>query len=55
MPAYTLAVSFILTPLGVAWYFKMALAGRNWGIIRPKRKPEGEEDSIIHSEGTAAA
>ena len=39
MPAYTLVLSFVLTPLGVIWYTKMALAARNWGIIRPHRRP----------------
>lgn len=37
MPVYTLAVSFILTPLGVIWYAKMAVGARNWGLIRPNR------------------
>jgi hypothetical protein len=37
MPMYTLFVSFILTPLGVIWYAKMALASRNAGVIRPRR------------------
>jgi hypothetical protein len=60
MPAYTVAVSFILTPLGVFWYFKMALAGRNWGIIRPNRESselpgsELENDGLRHQRGTAA-
>ena len=32
MPFYTLAVGFILTPLGVVWYAKMAAGARNWGL-----------------------
>jgi cellulose synthase/poly-beta-1,6-N-acetylglucosamine synthase-like glycosyltransferase len=39
MPLYTLFISFILTPLGVVWYAKMAGASRNWGVIRPRRRP----------------
>jgi cellulose synthase/poly-beta-1,6-N-acetylglucosamine synthase-like glycosyltransferase len=38
MPFYTLVVSFILTPLGVVWYAKMAVGARNWGLIRPGRR-----------------
>lgn len=38
MPAYTLVLSFLLTPLGLIWYAKMAMASRNWGLIRPRRK-----------------
>lgn len=38
MPAYTLLLSFVITPLGVIWYTKMAMASRNWGIIRPRRE-----------------
>jgi hypothetical protein len=38
MPFYTLVVSFILTPLGVVWYAKMAIGARNWGVIRPHRR-----------------
>lgn len=37
MPLYTFVSSMILTPLGILWYFKMAIEGHNWGIIRPKR------------------
>jgi hypothetical protein len=40
MPFYTLVVSFVLTPLGVVWYAKMAIGARNWGIIRPGRPLE---------------
>jgi hypothetical protein len=38
MPFYTFVSSMILTPLGIIWYFKMALEGGNWGIIRPHRE-----------------
>jgi hypothetical protein len=38
MPFSTQAVSFILTPLGVVWYLKMAIGAGNWGIIRPHRQ-----------------
>lgn len=38
MPLYTLVSSMVMTPLGVIWYFKMALKDGNWGIIRPRRK-----------------
>ena len=37
MPLYTLALSMILTPLGIIWYFKMVIEGGNWGLIRPNR------------------
>ena len=37
MPLYTLVLSMVLTPLGLIWYFKMAISGNNWGLIRPKR------------------
>jgi cellulose synthase/poly-beta-1,6-N-acetylglucosamine synthase-like glycosyltransferase len=43
MPAYTLFASFILTPLGLIWYFKMALHSNNWGIIRPNRSVNADE------------
>jgi len=36
MPFYTLLLSFILTPLGIIWYVKMAIASNNWGVIRPR-------------------
>ena len=45
MPAYTLLLSFIITPLGVMWYAKMAMASRNWGIIRPRREVRGKRHS----------
>ncbi|HTW00933.1 MAG TPA: glycosyltransferase family 2 protein [Streptosporangiaceae bacterium] len=38
MPLYTLVLSFILTPLGLVWYAKMAVSARNWGLIRPNRR-----------------
>jgi cellulose synthase/poly-beta-1,6-N-acetylglucosamine synthase-like glycosyltransferase len=37
VPIYTLFSSLILTPLGIIWYFRMALADNNFGIIRPHR------------------
>jgi hypothetical protein len=41
MPLYVLLSSFLILPLGPAWYVKMSLAHRNWGIIRPGRRREG--------------
>lgn len=38
MPIYTLFMSLIITPLGVIWYFLMAIKDSNFGIIRPHRK-----------------
>jgi hypothetical protein len=46
MPLYTLAVSFVLTPLGIFWYVKMAVSGGNWGIIRLRRLPEDAQNVI---------
>jgi len=46
MPFYTLVVSFILTPLGVVWYAKMAVSARNWGLIRPNRHLEQRSADI---------
>lgn len=43
MPIYTLFASFILTPLGLFWYIKMALASGNWGVIQPNRPIEANE------------
>lgn len=37
MPFYGLVSSLILTPLGIIWYFVMAIPERNFGIIRPQR------------------
>ena len=39
MPLYTLFSSMIMTPLGIIWYFKMAIDARNWGVIRPAEDP----------------
>ena len=36
-PFYCLFVSLIVVPIGVAYYFKMAIPERNFGVIRPKR------------------
>jgi hypothetical protein len=36
MPFYTLLLSFVVTPLGIIWYVKMAISSNNWGIIRPR-------------------
>jgi hypothetical protein len=38
MPFYLIVNAFLLTPLGLIWYAKMALGARTWGIIRPQRK-----------------
>jgi hypothetical protein len=38
MPFYLIVNTFLLTPLGLIWYAKMALGARTWGIIRPQRK-----------------
>ncbi len=37
MPPYALFNSLILTPIGVVWYFVMAIPERNFGVIRPNR------------------
>jgi Glycosyl transferase family group 2 len=39
MPLYTLFSSMIMTPLGIIWYFKMAIDAHNWGVIRPAADP----------------
>lgn len=36
MPLYSLVNSLILTPIGILWYFVMAVPERNFGFIRPK-------------------
>jgi heme/copper-type cytochrome/quinol oxidase subunit 4 len=36
MPLYSLVNSLILTPIGVVWYFVMAVPEKNFGVIRPK-------------------
>jgi len=38
MPFYVLFSSVIMTPLGVVWYFWMAIKDRTLGMIRPNRK-----------------
>jgi hypothetical protein len=38
MPFYLIVNAFLLTPLGLIWYAKMALGAHTWGIIRPQRK-----------------
>ncbi len=37
MPIYAFISSMVLTPLGIIWYIKMAVADSNWGMIRPNR------------------
>lgn len=44
MPLYSAVLSLVITPLGVVSYLQMAIAGRNWGIIRPPTR--GERVSI---------
>jgi hypothetical protein len=34
MPVYALLKSLILLPIGVFWYFAMAIPERNFGLIR---------------------
>jgi hypothetical protein len=41
MPFYTLATSLIILPLGVLWYFAMAIPERNFGLIRFHRGAVG--------------
>lgn len=36
MPLYSLVNSLILTPIGIVWYFVMAVPERNFGVIRPR-------------------
>jgi hypothetical protein len=56
MPAYTLVLSFVLTPLGVIWYAKMALGARNWGLIRPReRRPARRPAAATRGEGAGGA
>jgi cellulose synthase/poly-beta-1,6-N-acetylglucosamine synthase-like glycosyltransferase len=38
MPFYMVVNAFIITPLGLIWYFKMALGENNWGLIHPSRE-----------------
>jgi cellulose synthase/poly-beta-1,6-N-acetylglucosamine synthase-like glycosyltransferase len=37
MPLYTLLTSLVLVPLGIIWYFVMAVPERNFGIIKLNR------------------
>ncbi|MGO4227653.1 glycosyltransferase family 2 protein [Arthrobacter sp. YAF34] len=37
MPFYTLVTSLVLVPLGMVWYFAMAIPERNFGLIRFRR------------------
>jgi hypothetical protein len=56
MPLYTLVMSFVLTPVGVLWYVKMAVSGGNWGIIRlSSAAAEAEPDVASCPPGKAAA
>lgn len=38
MPFYSLFTSLVVTPIGIIWYFVMAVPEKNFGIIRPKGK-----------------
>jgi hypothetical protein len=54
MPLYTFISSFIITPLGLFWYTKMALASGNWGVIRPHRQPRRREvDTELSSQAVS--
>jgi cellulose synthase/poly-beta-1,6-N-acetylglucosamine synthase-like glycosyltransferase len=56
MPLYTLVMSFVLTPVGVLWYVKMAVSGGNWGIIRLSSTPaDAEPDVASYAPGKVAA
>ena len=37
MPIYTLVTSLVLVPLGIIWYFVMAIPEKNFGVIRVNR------------------
>ena len=54
MPFYTLVLSFILTPLGLVWYAKMAVGARNWGLIRPNRRRREERSVGVELERVAS-
>jgi glycosyl transferase family 2 len=54
MPFYTLVLSFILTPLGLVWYTKMAVGARNWGLIRPNRRLREERGAGAELERVAS-
>ena len=41
MPFYLLFNSLIMVPVGLLWYFVMAVPERNFGIISPHRTPVG--------------
>ncbi|MFH5878506.1 glycosyltransferase family 2 protein [Arthrobacter sp. NA-172] len=43
MPFYTLFASLILLPMGVFWYFAMAIPERNFGLIRFRRGRLGDQ------------
>jgi cellulose synthase/poly-beta-1,6-N-acetylglucosamine synthase-like glycosyltransferase len=38
MPIYSLFSSLIITPIGIVWYFVMAVPEKNFGIIRAKER-----------------
>lgn len=40
LPVYALFSSFVLTPIGILWYFVMAIPEKNFGVISTKRKRE---------------
>lgn len=40
LPPYALVHSLILTPIGIIWYFVMAIPEKNFGVIRPRREVE---------------
>jgi hypothetical protein len=48
MPLYSLFNSLVLTPIGIVWYFVMAVPEKNFGMILPIGKPS--ESSAIVSE-----
>jgi cellulose synthase/poly-beta-1,6-N-acetylglucosamine synthase-like glycosyltransferase len=58
MPFYTLVTSLIILPLGMVWYFAMAIPERNFGIIRFRRGAAGSHASSLsrrNSMGAAGA
>jgi Glycosyl transferase family group 2 len=56
MPFYTLLTSLILLPLGVAWYFAMAIPERNFGVIRFRRgRYDGATAMAVRAEAAAKA
>jgi cellulose synthase/poly-beta-1,6-N-acetylglucosamine synthase-like glycosyltransferase len=40
LPFYTLFYSLVMVPLGAIWYVRMAIADRNLGLIRARRRIE---------------